>query len=69
MAKVAYRLFQNDPSHPGLRFGKVHTRRPIYSARIDLDYRTIGTLEGGEITWFWIGNHREYDRMLKSLRG
>ena len=32
----AYQLWQENPAHPSLRFKKVHTTLPIYSARFDL---------------------------------
>jgi hypothetical protein len=43
------------------------TRNPIYSTRVTIAYRAVGLLEGDKITWFWIGNHDDYDRLLKSL--
>ena len=30
-ARDAYRLFQQNPAHPGLHFKKVHVDPPIYS--------------------------------------
>ena len=63
----AYRIFQNDPSHPGLRFKKVHPELPVYSARINRDHRAVGVLNGDTIVWFWIGNHEGYERLLQSL--
>ena len=62
-ARQAYRTFTNDPSHPGLQFKKVHASRPIYSVRIGLGYRALGTKTGDDIVWFWIGSHAEYDRL------
>jgi hypothetical protein len=35
----AFLLWRANPAHPSLRFKKVHTILPIYSARIDLDWR------------------------------
>ena len=63
-AREAYRRFQQDPSHPSLRFKMVHPSRPIYSARITRGYRAVGVLEGDGIVWFWIGSHSEYDKLL-----
>lgn len=67
LAKKAYRRFRDNPGHPSLQFKKVHDREPVYSARVTLAYRALGLLEGDEITWFWIGGHDEYDRLLKNL--
>jgi hypothetical protein len=25
----------------------------------------LGLVEGDEITWFWIGSHAEYDRLIR----
>jgi hypothetical protein len=66
-AREAYRLFKQNPSHPGLRFKQVHPSQPIYSLRISLDYRAVGEKEGDEITWFWIGSHSDYDKLLNKF--
>ena len=63
-AKQAYRIFSSDPSHPGLQFKKVHAKRPIYSVRIGLGYRALGSKDGDDIVWFWIGSHADYDAMI-----
>jgi len=67
-ARRAYRIFQQNPSHPSLRFKPVHPTRPIYSARISSDYRVVGVLERDEIVWYWIGSHADYDKLLASRR-
>jgi hypothetical protein len=66
-ARESYRLFLQDPSHPGLRFKKVCNDPPIYSARIGIGYRALGVLAGDTIVWFWIGSHAEYDKLLDQL--
>jgi hypothetical protein len=63
-ARQAYRLWAADPSHPSIHFKRVSRKRPIYSARIGLRYRALGRMDGDTITWFWIGPHDEYDRLL-----
>jgi Txe/YoeB family toxin of Txe-Axe toxin-antitoxin module len=40
---------------------------PIYSARINQDYRVVGQLDGDTVIWFWAGSHAEYDRLLGQL--
>jgi hypothetical protein len=67
-ARETYKLFRNDPYHPSLHFKRVHSRRPIFSVRINIDYRAVGIMDGGEIVWFWIGSHQEYDILIKRLR-
>ncbi len=66
-AQKAYRLFRENPKHPGLQFKKVHDREPVYSVRVTVAYRAVGLLEQEGVTWFWIGSHADYDRLLKKL--
>jgi hypothetical protein len=66
-ARAAYRRFQANPQHAGLQFKKVHATRPVYSARINDDFRAVGVMDGNDIVWFWIGKHEEYERLLKQL--
>ncbi len=66
-ARQAYRQFKQNPTYPSLRFKQVHTRLPIYSARISKDYRAVGQKEGDTIVWFWIGSHAEYDKLLSQI--
>jgi mRNA-degrading endonuclease RelE of RelBE toxin-antitoxin system len=65
--REAYRQFKQDPSHPSLRFKKVHPELPIYSARIDKSYRAVGQLNGDTVIWFWVGSHADYERLLSQL--
>lgn len=66
-AREAYRRFQADPSHPGLRFKQVHSPPPTYSVRVGIGYRAVGVLDGDTIIWFWIGSHADYDHLLDTL--
>jgi len=31
-------------------------------------WRAIGIVQNGEMIWFWIGSHAEYDKLLTQLR-
>jgi len=64
-ADKAYESWHNDPHSPGLQFKRVDPEEPIYSVRIGRDYRALGVLRGDTITWFWIGKHAVYDRILR----
>ena len=66
-AREAYKLFCDDHNHPSLRFKKVHQTLPIYSARITRDYRAVGVVDGNLVVWFWIGSHKDYEKVLASL--
>lgn len=65
--KRAYQLWRDNPSHPSLRFKKVNATLPIYSARVDLDWRAVGVLKDGTLIWFWVGSHKAYESLLRSL--
>jgi hypothetical protein len=67
-ARRAFCLFLKDTHHPSLRFKPVHPTEPIYSARIGLGYRAVGTLQDDEMIWFWIGSHAAYDTMLSQWK-
>ena len=59
-ARLAYRLFRENPSHPSLQFKKVDDPN-IYSVRLGLGYRALGALDGSDL---WIGQHSAYDRLI-----
>ena len=67
-AKEAYLQFEKNPYYPGLRFKRVHSKRPIYAVRISRDYRALGVLQDNKLIWFWIGSHAEYEKILKENR-
>ncbi|RMG20350.1 MAG: hypothetical protein D6732_28735 [Methanobacteriota archaeon] len=64
-ARQAYRVWKINPAHPSLFFKRVKRNYPLYSVRIGMGYRALGLLKADTITWFWIGNHDEYDRLLR----
>ena len=64
LARRNYQRWRENPQHPSLAFRRVHTTEPIYSVRIGIGWRALGLLNGDTITWFWIGSHAEYDRIL-----
>ncbi len=66
-ASRAYRLWRQNPEAAGLDFKHVGSTRPVYSIRISDYYRALGLRYGDSITWFWIGSHDEYERLLKRL--
>lgn len=66
-SRHAYRMFQQNPQHPSLRFRQVHQTLPVYSVRVGLHCRAVGVRDSEEIVWFWIGPHAEYDHVLTQL--
>jgi hypothetical protein len=63
----AYQLWRDHPSHPSLRFKKIHATLPIDSVRVDLDWRAIGVLRNGTLIWFWVGSHKAHEALFRSL--
>ena len=61
-AKKAYKLWQENQSHPSLHFKKVG--KNLWSARITGDYRALALKKGDDYYWFWIGTHDEYDALV-----
>lgn len=67
MADKAFNLFDRDPQHPSLHFKKIGRKQPIYSARVTKNYRVLGYMMDEHIYWFWIGDHKAYDRLISSI--
>jgi hypothetical protein len=63
-ARKNYRLWNENPAHPSLHFKQIHGLDAIYSVRIGRGWRALGLLEGDVMTWFWIGSHAEYDKLI-----
>jgi mRNA-degrading endonuclease RelE of RelBE toxin-antitoxin system len=63
-AQKAYQLWKANPNHPSLHFKRVDEDEPVYSVRVAEGYRVLGLLEGDTVTWYWIGRHDEYERLL-----
>ena len=64
-ARRAYAQFVADHAHPALNFKKVGKSDPVYSVRIGLRHRALGLLAEDTVTWFWIGHHDAYDKLLR----
>ena len=61
-AREKFRLWQQDPFHPSLHFKELAPGL----LRINLNYRAQARRRGELITWFWIGTHEEYQRLIGS---
>lgn len=62
LARKNFRLWLRDPRHPSIHFKPVGR---FWSARIGSDYRALAVVNGERVEWFWIGPHREYERLIK----
>jgi hypothetical protein len=61
-ARVSYRQFLADPAHPSLHYHRLAVSAELWSVRITRDYRAVGMVDGEMIAWFWIGDHKAFDR-------
>jgi hypothetical protein len=43
-------------------FKCIDSSESIWSVRITRSHRALGVMEGDTVTWFWIGNHDDYER-------
>jgi hypothetical protein len=62
LADKNFALLKSEPRHPSLHFKKIGK---LWSARVGLHYRALATEADGDLVWFWIGSHAEYDRLTK----
>ena len=60
-ADQCYELLKCDPSHPSLHFKKVGQ---YWSVRVGRNYRALGVEVKDGISWFWIGTHAEYNKLI-----
>jgi hypothetical protein len=61
LADRNYELLKRDPHHPSLHFKKVGR---FWSVRVGLRYRALAVEADGDLAWFWIGSHADYDRLI-----
>jgi len=64
LADKNYQLLKIDPLHPSLHFKKISKSKQMWSVRVGINYRALGTEKLDGILWFWIGTHAEYDRLI-----
>ncbi len=62
LADKNYALLKENPQHPSLMFKKIGRYR---SVRIGLRYRALAVESDGDLVWFWIGSHADYDALIK----
>lgn len=63
-ARKAYARFAADPAHPSLRFKPLEGFDDYWSVRVSSDVRAVCRRDKGEVTWFWIGSHNEFDKLF-----
>jgi mRNA-degrading endonuclease RelE of RelBE toxin-antitoxin system len=63
-ARKIFRLWAENPFHPSLHFKCVNAKEKIWSIRITLAIRAVGTMDNDTVTWYWIGDHDEYRKFF-----
>ena len=51
-------LLKQNPSHPSLRLKSIGRR-----------YRAVAVEHEGNLLWFWIGSHAEYEKLINGYSG
>jgi len=62
LADRSFALLKQDPSHPSLHFKTVGGYR---SVRVGIHYRALAVETDGNLLWFWIGSHADYDSVVR----
>ena len=57
-----FELLKVDTRHPSLHFKPVGSFR---SVRVGMGYRALAVESDGDLVWFWIGTHAEYDKLVQ----
>jgi hypothetical protein len=63
LADKNFELLKLDPYHPSLHFKNVSGE--LWSARVGMHFRALAIPNDRGFAWFWIGEHSEYDRLIK----
>lgn len=62
LADKNFDLLKSNPHHASLGFKRVNR---YWSVRIGLSHRALAVRDGDDLIWFWIGEHGEYDRLIR----
>ena len=64
LARKNHRLLERDSRHPSLRLKTLAGHAPpLWSVRVGRGYRALAVERDGDLYWFWIGSHADYDRI------
>jgi len=61
-ADKQFRLFLDNPTHPSIQLKPVGA---FWSARVTDSCRALAIREEDVFTWFWIGLHDDYERLIR----
>ena len=62
LADQSYALLKRDSRHHSLHLKRVGR---FWSVRVGLRYRALAVEEDGDLVWFWIGSHADYDSLIR----
>ncbi len=64
IADKNFDLLKVDTKHPSLHLKKLP--KDFWSVRVGKGYRALALeMSDGNLAWFWIGTHAEYDKLIK----
>lgn len=61
LANHCFSLLKSDSTHRSLHFKRIG---PLWSVRVGLHYRALATDADGDVVWFWVGSHADYDKLV-----
>ena len=61
LADKSFKLAKSNPKHPSVHLKKVGR---YWSARVGLHHRAVAIEAPDALVWFWIGRHREYEKII-----
>jgi hypothetical protein len=64
-ADKQFELLKSNPKHPSLNFKRIGK---YWAARVNLNTRALAVMSGDDYIWFWIGGHKEYDRIIDNQK-
>ena len=64
-ARKEFALWVESPFHPSLHFKCVDKGERIWSLRVTRRHRALAAETEGTMTWYWIGSHDAYERMIE----
>ena len=64
-ADAKFKLWIENPFHPSLCFKCVNSEDNIWSVRVNMDYLALAVREKDMVIWYWIGDHKKYEQLLK----
>lgn len=62
LADQKFDLLKTNPHHPSLYLKKTGK---YWSVRVSIKHRALAVEVEGNLIWFWIGTHSEYEELLK----